>query len=317
MKVNLKQGGWVLAALLPLTGFAQVEFTAASNATVRSDGPTTSPWFHNAQTPGDFESYGVSSFLVTPSDLGVEELDGIEALTISYTQSNAGFTTDGLVTLFITFDETVSGGDYSGLTHNGTVVAVDDTQFSDNPTTQVVGTGTFTETESGAVDTYELDISAVEETLLEAINAGTPFSLIIAATGNAGAVTYAGIENNSYPGSIVLTLTPGTSDSPATLPWEGVGLGESGDSPWFGRFQGGTDDWILHQEIGWVYTGNVTSTGNMWLYSLVRESWIWTNEDTFPVLYDSSSSSWLLIVVISDAATLIYDYGTGRWSLVP
>jgi len=301
--------------MAPLAGFAQVEFTAVSNATIRGDGPTSSPWFHNAQIPGDFESYGVASFTVTAAALGVEEVSGIDEITISYTQSNAGFTTDGPVTLYLTFDETVSGGDYSGLTHNGTTVAVDDTQYTDSPTTQVVGMGTFTEVDSGTVDTYVLDVSALEESLLSAINSGTPFSIIIAATGEAGTVTYAGIENNSYPGSIILSVTPAGAGS--ELPWEGVGLGEQGDSPWFGRFSGGSDGWIRHEEIGWIYIAGVASPDNMWMYSLVRESWIWSNAETFPVLYDSSSSSWLLIVVISDSATLIYDYSTGRWSLLP
>jgi hypothetical protein len=188
----------------------EVSVVASSNISVRSDGPTTSPWFHNAQVVGDFASYGISSFLLTADQFGEGEVTSIDSVSISYTQANAGFTTDGPVGIHLTFDTTVGSGDYSGLSHDGSAAGVDDSQFSDAPVSQGVFSGTFTQVESGTVDIYPLDVSAVEAQLLAAINAGEPFSAIIIAPGDAGAVTYAGIENNSYPNSIILTVTAST-----------------------------------------------------------------------------------------------------------
>jgi len=200
----------LLAALgvLATNAFAQTEVSviATNNESIRASGPGGSPWFHNAQGPGDFAQYGISSF-----DLSGEAYGGpvtaIEKVTISYTQANASFTTDGPIEFFISFDPAISAGDYSGLMHSGAGNGINDANFADDPTTQSLGTSTFTQVESGTVDTYTLDVTAVKEQLMAAINDSAPFSLIIAADIAGTAVTYAGIENNSAPDSIILSVT--------------------------------------------------------------------------------------------------------------
>lgn len=197
------------AAAFAASASAQTEVSvvASSNETIEAEGPSGSPWFHTAQAPGDFAAYGISSFVLTADQFGEGEVTSIDSISISYTQSNAFFTADGPVSLHMTFDPTVSGGDYSSLSDDGSAAGVNDDQFSDSPVSQAVGSGTFTQGDDGSVDTYPLDISGVESELLAAINAGEPFSVILAAVGDAGAVTYAGIENNTYPDSIILTVT--------------------------------------------------------------------------------------------------------------
>ncbi len=200
---------------------------AASNETIegseRENGPSGSPWFHNAQAPGQFESYGISSYSFAASDFGFAAIDGISEMEISYMQANAGFTSDGPVEFFISFDTTVSGGDYSGLSHNGTAAGLDDSQFSDSPASQSLGTGTFTEADTGDVDTYTLTLSgSLESSLVDAINNGTPFSIILGVPDGDAAVTYAGIESNNFesnggtePDSKRTTLSiTATSDGP-------------------------------------------------------------------------------------------------------
>lgn len=182
--------------------------TASSNGTIREGGPAGNPWFHTAQGPGDFASYAISSFSFTAGDFGFGAVTGVTAASISYTQSNAAFTTSGPVSFHVTFDTVVSGGDYSGLAHTGAGAGVNDGEFSDTPSTQVIGSGTFTEVASGTVDTYTLDFTGMLESLLvDAINSGSSFSIILATSDSDAAVTYAGIENNDYPNQIDLSIT--------------------------------------------------------------------------------------------------------------
>lgn len=172
---------------------------AASNATIESGGDSGSPWFHNAQVPGGFESYAISSFSFTAADFGFAAVTGISDVEISYMQNNAFFTSDGPVELFVSFDTTVGGGDYSGLAHNSTGAGINDSEFSDAPSTKSLGTATFTETATGDVDTYTLSFGgALETELIGAINSGSAFSILLTAPSGSTAATYAGIENNSF-----------------------------------------------------------------------------------------------------------------------
>jgi hypothetical protein len=172
---------------------------AASNATIESSGDSGSPWFHNAQVPGSFESYAISSYSFSPSDFGFASVTGITGADISYMQGNAFFTSDGPIEFFVSFDTTVGGGDYTGLSHNGTLAGLDDSQFSDSPSAQSLGTANFTETGDGDVDTYALNFSsALETNLIDAINNGDSFSIILGAPSGSTAATYAGLENNDF-----------------------------------------------------------------------------------------------------------------------
>ncbi len=146
--------------------------------------------------------YAISSYTFTAGDFGLSTVPGINGIDISYMQSNAGFTTDGQVEFFVTFDTTVSGGDYSGLSHSGSGSGIDDSQFSDAPSTQDLGTGTFTETNDGDVDTYALNFSpSVETSFVNAINNGNAFSILLTAPSGSTAATYAGIESFDYVGN--------------------------------------------------------------------------------------------------------------------
>lgn len=195
----MKQLILCLVALSGVLYASPVTQTAAANATIRSGGDTGSPWFHNAQVPGTFESYAVSSFSFTAADFGLGTVSGIQSAEIKYMQSEAPFTTDGPLEFFVSFDSTVGGGDYTGLSHNSAGAGIDDAQFSDAPSTQSLGTGTFTQTADGDVDAYTLNFSGTTETaLVNAINADSPFSILMTAPSGSTAATYAGIENFDF-----------------------------------------------------------------------------------------------------------------------
>lgn len=190
----------LLAALLINTAYTSpVTQVADANATVRNTGPTSSPWFHNAQVPGTFESYGISTFSFSAADFSLAAVTDIASVEVSYMQSNAGFTTDGPLDFFISFDPTVAGGDFSGLIHNSVGAGIDDAQFSDSPSLQSIGSGTFTEVSTGTVDTYTLTFSGTQKSnLIQAINNGNPFAILMGASSGSTAATYAGIESNNY-----------------------------------------------------------------------------------------------------------------------
>jgi hypothetical protein len=252
----------VAAFSLAATGQTEVSVVASSNGTIRADGPTTSPWFHNAQVAGEFASYAISSFTLMASDFGEGEITEVTSATISYTQANAGFTTSGPVELFITFDPAVGAGDYAALRHNGSADGVENRQFSDAPKTQSLGTATFTEVESGTVDTYTLDLSAVESKVRNAINDGTPFSIILSANGAEGAATYAGIENSTYPESIILTVN-------AIIGEDGIDPNNILPNPLFKDGEDGKEGWgtylnVFTPEGGFKYgTGWDTGTAEV------------------------------------------------------
>lgn len=204
-------GGWAFLLLLmgtPVIAQTTVVQLADGNATIDNDGPNTSPWFHTAQGPGNFESYAISTFTFDPSDFGFSSVAGITGAQISYTQSNAFFTTNGPVEFFVSFDSSFTGASYAGLAHNGTGSGIDDTQFSDSPSVQSLGSGTFTQVENGHVDTYTLTVpSTLETAFLNAINNGNAFSIILSVPSGSTAATYAGIENNTYPDQVNLQIT--------------------------------------------------------------------------------------------------------------
>lgn len=203
--------------------------TAINNGTIEPGGASGSPWFHNAQavTGSGFEEYAISTFNFTAGNFGLGSVSGISSAEISYTQSNAFFTTGGAVEFYVTFDSSVDNSDYAGLAHTSSGVGINDSEFSDSPSSQLVGSSFFNDISNGTVDNYTLDFSGVESLLVDAINSGSDFSIILTAPSGSGtAATYAGIQNNTYPNQIDLSITvvPEPSTYAALLGLIGLGF---------------------------------------------------------------------------------------------
>jgi hypothetical protein len=96
----------------------------------------------------------------------------------------------------------------------------------------------------------------------------------------------------------------------------GSGTGDAGKfvSPWFGAYTYGTPDWIKHSELGWLYVGFAEDPANMFLFSLTLNSWVWTNEQYFSVLYDFSRAGYVFYFIVEGSGTYLFDYTTGSWS---
>ena len=53
-------------------------------------------------------------------------------------------------------------------------------------------------------------------------------------------------------------------------------------------------EWMYHLWLGWVYPGEATPD-SVWFWQQSSESWMWTNRDTFPVMYSHSSGLWFYV----------------------
>ncbi len=198
--------GLVLGMVGAMAG--SIEQVALSNATVRSFGPTSTPWFHTAQGPGRYQGYAISSFRFPEREGSFK----IEELIIHYTETEAEFTREGPLLFFITFDPEVAKGEYGGLRHRGGGShGIDDQEFTDNPSTLGIGSGYFEREFPGAEHSFPLEIDEeVRELLSRAVEGSEGFSIIVAAPEDSTAATFAGIENTRFPNSIRLELRTGS-----------------------------------------------------------------------------------------------------------
>lgn len=101
------------------------------------------------------------------------------------------------------------------------------------------------------------------------------------------------------------------------LPWEGVAVGETVTSPWFGTFLVSTGDYLQHAELGWIYIGEVSDPNSMWIWNQYLQSWLWSSQDLFPVVYDAGAGAWRIYLFVSDDIRYGYDYATASWTLLP
>ena len=121
-----------------------------------------------------------------------------------------------------------------------------------------------------------------------------------------GLLTVAGIE-------IVITQAAAEEQTLEAL----VGAESNDDggwtSPWFGDFWLDEEDWIYHREMGWIYAGFAESGDNMILFSLVLDTWLWTNELYYNALYDFDREGYILYFIGDEGRVFLFDYGTLIW----
>ncbi|MFO7724320.1 MAG: BACON domain-containing protein, partial [Oceanipulchritudo sp.] len=100
---------------------------------------------------------------------------------------------------------------------------------------------------------------------------------------------------------------------------EGVDLGDGVfHSPWFGRYEtSDVEDWINHSEQGWLWTAEVSSAQGMWLYSTILDSWAWSNEDIYPVMYEAAGERYVYYITVAEGiGVMVFDYSTGEWGML-
>ena len=80
---------------------------------------------------------------------------------------------------------------------------------------------------------------------------------------------------------------------------------------WFGEFLSYENQWIFHTRLGWLYLPTPDSeNGGVWVWSPTHNGWLWTDQNTFPHIYQDSNGNWIYLVPTGDHGKTLYDYET-------
>lgn len=220
--MNLKQA--LAAAALCASGAAHaLSMEALANATVQPAGVRSGSSglaFFNVEGSdnGSFASYGAVRFDLSAvrSQLNAQFGAGgwvVDSVQLLLTQSNAGFTTDGLVDIYFSASDTVSLTPPSPLTYGGFA-----TDFAG--ATLAMGYA-FTEFASGYVETHTLfsrgGSNSAGGNAIAADVLADEFTTLVLRDASAGvAATYAGHSNFSYSGPTLAIEAVAAVPEPAT-----------------------------------------------------------------------------------------------------
>ncbi|MEM9056637.1 MAG: endonuclease/exonuclease/phosphatase family protein, partial [Pseudomonadota bacterium] len=172
---------------------------AFDNATVQPAGPRpggSGKTFFNIEgsANGAFASFGIADF-----QLAACAATALDSPRLELAQSNAGFTTDGRYTVYLTdaVDVDIQGGTSPLSYQGGDGLASVDPLLTN---LELLGEFDFVETASGSVDTVPLTPSPVANNrLVMALNAGAVVRLVLVPEEPAVAATYAGQNNGDGP----------------------------------------------------------------------------------------------------------------------
>ena len=82
-------------------------------------------------------------------------------------------------------------------------------------------------------------------------------------------------------------------------------------SSWFGQFFLPEEEgWILHEQLGWIFTFASTENG-VWIW-MEELGWCWTDYQNYPFLYSESWNSWLYFYGSADEYLLFHRYSDNQ-----
>lgn len=126
------------------------------------------------------------------------------------------------------------------------------------------------------------------------------------------------LSAQGYTTRVFIRLDPGQSVSEAmassgltralalATPMEGAEGWLS--SPWFGNFYNAGNNWIMHENYGWVYVP-VTNHSNLW-YWHPKQEWVWTGPQLHPHLFRNKDGTWLYFMKEALPRKVFYNYET-------
>ena len=87
-------------------------------------------------------------------------------------------------------------------------------------------------------------------------------------------------------------------------------------SAWFGEFYPGSEGWIYHYTLGWLYLHSAGQDG-IWIWDSHYDAWWWTSRDQniFPYFYlygEGDTTGWGKFENIDDQ-TRVYEYFNKAW----
>lgn len=223
--------GWLALGLSLLIGAHSAVAQTVSEAGTDSDriqvgGGSDSADFYGSGNDDAFGSYGVVTFNLTAADFGVAAITDIAAVELNLTFNDRGFSDGTQFELFFTADD--FDGTYTGLTYddsgandpNGIVAS----QFTSLTSLGVYALGfDATDGANGGLNfDYSVDVAAVEAELAGEINAGSDFTLLLAATDNADDITFSGVANGFDPGDPTLSVSLNAVPEPGSVAMIGL-----------------------------------------------------------------------------------------------
>ena len=119
-------------------------------------------------------------------------------------------------------------------------------------------------------------------------------------------------EGISY-GSLDRFTTSKTNDGP----WANMKPIGNGwlHSDWLGHFYPSANDWVYHEELGWL-CANKTDTEGIWLYSEDFLGWFWTSPKVYPFVFAERSRNWAYYQGVLAQHRVFYHFGQNSWMAV-
>ena len=212
-----------MIGLAPQTALAQVtvDKDGLTTTAVHIAGPTLGSMdYYGSGNDDNFAEYGVTTWNFTAGDFGLDVASIVSAV-LTLTVNDRSFSDGSSVEFFFTPDtESVLGGGFANLSYNSAFTnGIDGTQYTNAP----VSMGVFQITEmagrpGGEIDVFNLGLGGgIAGAMVSAINSGTDFQIIVAATLSADDITYSGVGNTFDPGEPNLEITANLVPEPATL----------------------------------------------------------------------------------------------------
>lgn len=218
-----------LVSGLATASYADIVVEATDNSTIQPGGPRqggSGDAFFNIEgtANGNFASYGVIDFTFDANPL----ITSVDAVEISFTQSNAGFTADGSLQFWadsVLVDDINSGDSPLAFDSNTTPGTAQDVTDGDLALT-FLGDGSFVEVEDGFVDTFSL--SPLSDVFLSTLQNGGTLRLIVTPNDADVAATWAGFTNDTYAGPTLSIQTSAVPEPSSVAVLCGLGVAAFG-----------------------------------------------------------------------------------------
>ncbi len=55
----------------------------------------------------------------------------------------------------------------------------------------------------------------------------------------------------------------------------------------------------------------------MWFWGQPLQSYLWTSESTYPVMYEAAGERWVYYFMLEDIGGFLFDYTTMTWGSLP
>ena len=82
------------------------------------------------------------------------------------------------------------------------------------------------------------------------------------------------------------------------------------NTTWFGNYYDNGDNWLYHEQMGWVYKSFVNFV--TWFHLPKLNAWAYTNQNIFPYLYNHSLQKWIY-VANAGTSPVYYKYENDAW----